>query len=199
MDAPCRRRTLPNPRCPPPKEEFEQWPPEGAEPIDVSEAYPKLAARGYEYGPAFRGLRSVWRRGAEVFVEAALPEQTKADASRFGLHPVLLDAILHGIGAGGILAESELTRLPFEWEGVSLHAVGATRLRARITLVGDDTVAVTLMDSCGALVGRIDSLALRGVSPSQLRVSAAADDALYGLDWVALAPSNGSAERRRHR
>ena len=73
------------------KEEFEHWPPEGAEPIDVSEAYPKLAARGYEYGPAFRGLRSVWRRGAEVFVEAALPEQVKAHASRFGLHPALLD------------------------------------------------------------------------------------------------------------
>ena len=58
----------------------------------------------------------------------------KADAGRFGLHPVLLDAVLHGIAAGGVLAESELTRLPFEWEGVSLHAVGATRLRARITL-----------------------------------------------------------------
>ncbi len=155
--------------------------------------YPTLAARGYEYGPAFRGLRSVWRRGAEVFVEAELPEQVKADASRFGLHPVLLDAILHGIAAGGILAESELTRLPFEWEGVSLHAVGATRLRARITLVGDDTVAVTLMDNSGALVGRIESLALRGVSPSRLLMSAAAHDALYGLDWVTLAPSNGSA------
>jgi acyl transferase domain-containing protein/NADPH:quinone reductase-like Zn-dependent oxidoreductase/acyl carrier protein/NADP-dependent 3-hydroxy acid dehydrogenase YdfG len=176
-----------------PKEEFDHWPPEGAESIDVSEAYPKLAARGYEYGPAFRGLRSVWRRGAEVFVEAALPEQAKADASRFGLHPVLLDAILHGIGAGGILAESELTRLPFEWEGLSLDAVGATRLRARIRLVGNDTVAVALMDSRGTLVGRIDSLALLGVSPGQLRVSAAPDDALYGLDWVALAPSNGSA------
>ena len=183
----------PRPQMPPPTEEFDQWPPEGAEPIDVSEAYPKLAARGYEYGPAFRGLRSVWRRGGEVFVEAALPEQAKADASRFGLHPALLDAILHGIGAGGILAESELTRLPFEWEGVSLHAVGATRLRARITLVGDDTVAVTLMDSCGALVGRIDSLALRGVSPSRLLMSTVADDAVYGLDWVALPPSDGGA------
>ena len=174
-------------------EEFDKWPPEGAEPIDVSEAYPELASRGYEYGPAFRGLRSVWRRGGEVFVEAALSEQAKADASRFGLHPALLDMILHGIGAGGILAESELTRLPFEWEGVSLHAVGATRLRARITLVGDDTVAVTLMDSGGALVGHIDSLALRGVSPSRLLMSTVADDAVYGLDWVALPPSDGCA------
>ena len=44
------------------------------------------------------------------------------------------------------------------------------------------------MDSGGALVGRIDSLALRGISPSRLHVSTVADDALYGLDWVALAP-----------
>ena len=173
--------------------EIEPWPPAGAEPIDVSELYPGLAALGYAYGPAFRGLRSLWRRGAEVFVEAELPEQAKADASRFGLHPALLDAILHGIAAGGILAESELTRLPFEWEGVSLDAVGATRLRARIMLVGDDTVAVTLMDSRGALVGRIDSLALRGVSPSRFLASTTTDDGLYGLDWVTLAPSNGSA------
>jgi acyl transferase domain-containing protein/NADPH:quinone reductase-like Zn-dependent oxidoreductase/acyl carrier protein len=173
--------------------EIEPWPPAGAEPVDVSELYPTLAALGYEYGQAFRGLHSLWRRGAEVFVEAALPEQAKADASRFGLHPALLDAILHGTAAGGILAESELTRLPFEWQGISLDAVGATRLRARITLAGDDTVAVTFMDGCGALVGRIDSLTLRGVSPSRLLMSTVADDGLYGLDWVTLAPSNGSA------
>lgn len=174
-------------------EEFDEWPPEGAEPVDVSELYPELASRGYEYGPVFRGLRSVWRRGGEVFVEASLSEQAKTDASRFGLHPALLDMILHGLGAGGLLAESELTRLPFEWEGVSLHAVGADRLRARITLLGDDTVALTLMDSGGALVGQIDSLALRGISPSRLLMSTVADDAVYGLDWVALPPSDGCA------
>ena len=135
----------------------------------------------------------MWRRGGEVFVEAALPEQAKADAGRFALHPALLDAILHGIAAGGILAESELTRLPFEWEGLSLQAVGATRLRARITLVGDDTLAITLLDGCGELVGRIDSLALLGIPPNRLLMSSIAEDAVYGLDWVTLPTSNGGA------
>ena len=176
-----------------PNAEFDRWPPEGAEQLDVSEAYPMLAARGYEYGPAFRGLRSVWRRGAEVFVEAELPDQM-VDRGWFRLHPVLLDSILHGIGVGGILAESELTRLPFEWEGVSMHAVGATQLRARVTLVDDDTISITAMDSSGGLVASVDSLALGCVSPRQLRVSAAADDAMYGLDWVALTTSAVTAD-----
>ncbi len=169
-----------------------EWPPADLEPIDVSEVYEQLASHGYEYGPAFRGLRSVWRRGDEVFVEAALPEQVRADVGRFGLHPALLDSVLHGLGAVGILAGSPLTRLPFEWEGVSLHAVGATQLRARITLVGDDAVSISLTDRCGESVGRIDSLALREVSPDRLLTSTATDG-VYGLDWMALPSTNVSA------
>jgi len=176
--------------------ETEPWPPANAEPVDISGLYPALAARGYEYGPTFRGLHSVRRRGAEVFVEAQLPEQAKAEAGRFGLHPALLDAILHGIAAGGILAESEMTRLPFEWVGASLDAVGANRLRARITRHGDDTVGIALSDGSGASVGRIDSLALRGVSPSRLAMSTVGDDAGYGVDWVTLRPADDRAGGR---
>lgn len=168
------------------------WPPDGAVPVDLSDAYSILAEHGYEYGPAFHGLRAVWRCGDEVFVEVSLPAQTQPDASRFGLHPVLLDAILHGVGISGVLAPSELTRLPFEWEGVSLHAVGATRLRARITRAGDDTVAVALMDGSGSCIGGVDSLRLQGVSPDRLRLAATGDNTLYGLDWVAFTPPEAS-------
>ena len=43
------------------------------------------------------------------------------------------------------------------------------------------------------MVGRIDSLSLRGVSPQLLRMNTAADDKLYGLDWIALPSCNGGA------
>jgi acyl transferase domain-containing protein len=176
--------------------EIEQWPPAGAEHIDISELYQALAARGYEYGPTFRGLRSAWRHNGEVFVEAMLPEQMqqRADASRFGLHPALLDSVLHGAVIGGILAASEVARLPFEWQGVSLDVVGATQVRARIAFDEDDRISITVMDRRGGPIGRIDSLALQGVSPSQFRVSTAADDAVYALDWVALATPKGSTD-----
>ena len=39
------------------------WPPAGAVAVDVAAAYERLAARGYEYGPAFQGLQAMWRRG----------------------------------------------------------------------------------------------------------------------------------------
>ena len=64
-----------------------------------------LAARGYEYGPAFQGLTAMWRRGDEVFAEVALPQDLAA--GEFGVHPVLLDAALHAVA---VAADEHATR-----------------------------------------------------------------------------------------
>ena len=61
-----------------PADDFAVWPPAGAEPAGVAGLYAGLAARGYGYGPAFRGLRAAWRRGGEVFAEVALPRRSEA-------------------------------------------------------------------------------------------------------------------------
>ena len=116
--------------------EFAVWPPRGRGAGRTSDGlYEGLAAAGYGYGPAFRGLRAAWRRGEEVFAEVALPEEAAADGGSFGLHPALLDAALHAAGAGRrcrrIRAVGEV-RLPFAWTGVSLHAAGASALRVRL-------------------------------------------------------------------
>ncbi|MFJ1569952.1 beta-ketoacyl synthase N-terminal-like domain-containing protein, partial [Streptomyces erythrochromogenes] len=51
----------------------EAWPPAGAEPVSLDGAYEGFAGAGFGYGPVFRGLRAVWRRGEELFAEVALP------------------------------------------------------------------------------------------------------------------------------
>src|SRR5262249_21784167 len=51
------------------------WPPADAVPVSLEGWYEDLAARGYVYGPTFQGLRGMWRRGAEIFAEVALPEE----------------------------------------------------------------------------------------------------------------------------
>ncbi|MFJ4888293.1 type I polyketide synthase [Streptomyces sp. NPDC088731] len=160
----------------------EVWPPQGAGVVGVGDFYEVLAGRGFDYGPVFRGLRRVWRRGDEVFAEVALPEEVADAADAFGLHPALLDAALHAIG---LLprADEEGTRLPFAWSGVSLHAVGARALRVRVAPDGRGGVTVDLFDEAGVPVAQVESLVLREVSPEQLAVRDDADS-LFGVEWV---------------
>ena len=122
------------------------WPPVGATAVDVTGGYERLAGRGYEYGPAFRGLRAMWRRGSEIFAEVAVPEVAAVTVGGFGMHPVLLDAALHALG---LADEPEHTLLPFSWQGVSLHAAGAMRARARIAPAGAGAVSVEVADATG--------------------------------------------------
>src|SRR5205807_1318379 len=99
------------------------------------------------YGPAFQGLRAVWRRGAEVFAEVRLPEQAD-DAVAYGIHPALLDAALHPIGSG-VLDSADGAWVPFSWQGVGLSATGASVLRVRLTRTSENTVALDLADGAG--------------------------------------------------
>ena len=42
--------------------------------MDPVDFYEQIAASEYAYGPAFQGLRAVWRDGADLLAEVALPE-----------------------------------------------------------------------------------------------------------------------------
>ncbi|WP_261717705.1 type I polyketide synthase [Streptomyces sp. FZ201] len=161
-----------------------QWPPAGAESIDVTGFYPAVEAVGYGYGPAFQGLRAVWRRGGEVFAEVELGEPTRSEAGRFGIHPALLDAALHANGYGDFGGGGEALRLPFAWTGVSLFASGADRLRVRIGAAGEDALLVRVADGTGQPVAEVRSLVLRPVSAEAL-TSAEGED-LFRVEWSSL-------------
>ncbi|MEU7960453.1 SDR family NAD(P)-dependent oxidoreductase [Micromonospora humida] len=161
-----------------------EWPPPGAEPVDLDGLYDRLRDHGYGYGPVFQGLRAVWRRGdgdaAEVWAEAALPEVAAADATRFLLHPALLDAALHANlvdeGAGD-------TPLPFSWRGVTLHAAHAATLRIRISPATGDKLAVTVADGHGHPVATIDQVVARPVAADALGAAGNRHRHLYEVSW----------------
>ncbi|MER6045876.1 polyketide synthase dehydratase domain-containing protein, partial [Streptomyces sp. NPDC001856] len=142
-----------------------------------------------------------WRRGDEVFAEVALPEEESADAADYGIHPALMDAALHALGLGVLPAAGEgRARLPFSWNGVTLHAAGAAALRVRVAPLGDaeDTVSVTVADSAGAPVATAESLVVRPVVTAQLDAAGSSvNDSLFRVDWVTPPAGSSSVEARR--
>jgi acyl transferase domain-containing protein len=176
---------------------WDAWPPADAQAVDVEDLYDRLAGLGFDYGPAFQGLRAVWTREEEVFAEVSLAEAQRTEAELFGVHPALLDAALHALGAGlGGAGDADAQgglRVPFAWSGVRLHGAGAAALRVRIAPAGDDAVSLAVADDAGAPVASVRALTLRVLSPERLGAGGAGHHrSLYRLDWVGLAPATGA-------
>ncbi|MFD7858209.1 type I polyketide synthase [Streptomyces microflavus] len=169
------------------------WPPPGAVPLDTDGLYDRFADGGFAYGPAFQGLRAAWRLGDEVYAVASLPEEQRPDAAAFGLHPALLDAALHAL-VFDVLEGPAQGWLPFSWNGVRLHASGATELRLRLTPAGRDAVTVRATDGTGRPVVSARSLVLRPVSPDRFRATRTGHhEELFRPEWHALPERTGTA------
>jgi acyl transferase domain-containing protein/acyl carrier protein len=161
------------------------WPP-AAEPIDVDALYQDLSDAGFGYGPVFQGLRAAWRSGRDVYAEVVLPTE---DATRFGLHPALLDAALHAAGHDVLIGADGTSSIPFSWRGITLHRTGATALRVRLT-VGEAELTLAVADETGAPVATVDSLLLR---PLTRTLTGAAPESLFRVDWTELEASEVDA------
>ncbi|MCS7483115.1 type I polyketide synthase [Umezawaea endophytica] len=162
-----------------------QWPPRDAEPVPIEGFYEEIVDAGLAYGPMFRGLVEVWQRGDEVFAETALPDAIQDQAGAYGLHPALFDAVLHPVFIADLGVEPGA--LPFSWEGVSLHATGASSLRVRMTRTGD-TVSIVAADHTGAPVVAVESLSMRLMSADRTTGSGQARDSLFAVDWTFVRP-----------
>ncbi|MFE2187747.1 type I polyketide synthase, partial [Streptomyces sp. NPDC059455] len=173
--------------------EMSVWPPAGAvavDPVEVEGLYDGLERAGYRYGPVFRGVRAAWRLDGAVYAEVALPEEQRAQAAGFGLHPALLDAALHA-AAFQHRAEraDQRTALPFVWRDVALYATGAMALRVRVVPAGEDTLTLELADETGAPVASVGSMVSRPVEPGQFRTAPTHDRLLRpGWEKTALTP-----------
>ncbi|MFE9658411.1 SDR family NAD(P)-dependent oxidoreductase [Streptomyces sp. NPDC005955] len=169
------------------------WPPAGAEPVDVTGAYENLAADGYQYGPSFRGVKALWRRGDEVFAEVALPQERRAEAGAHAVHPALWDAAMHALSmAGG--DDTGPTLVPFACEGVTVSTWGAHALRVRLAPDGDESFSLDAVDPIGSPVVAVESVRLRAMSRDHLLVGNPLGDTLFHTEWTSAAHSGPSGD-----
>ena len=130
-------------------------------------------------------------RRRQLYARAAAAPGARCRGRGYGVHPALLDAVLHAIETSDSVAVGTDAGplLPFAWTEVDQHATGARELRAPIVLEDgkqDDTrwVSIEATDALGLPVARA-SLELRRAAADELRrVSATAVDNLYRVEWV---------------
>ncbi|MGC5291289.1 beta-ketoacyl synthase N-terminal-like domain-containing protein, partial [Micromonospora sp. DT231] len=104
-----------------------------------------------------------------TYAEVVLPTDDHDQAAGFALHPALLGLALQ-LDAG-----FEAT----DWQGVTLHAAGATVLRVHETARDDRTRRLDLTDAAGVPVATVDAVSVAPLNePTRLH------DPLYAVRWV---------------
>ncbi|MFJ4537479.1 SDR family NAD(P)-dependent oxidoreductase, partial [Streptomyces tibetensis] len=115
--------------------------------------------------------------------EARLDEGLIPDAAAHGLHPVLLERAVRAI-AGEPPAGS--VRVPAAWQGVRLHATGASVVRVRVAPTDGDAVSVQLTDATGQPVLTVDRLSFEDMPEDRFAPADAAHQPLLHLRWTPL-------------
>ncbi len=168
-------------------------------PMPVEAYYQHLADVGAGYGPAFRGLHQIWRRDGEALGQMTLPDSLTEEASNYFMHPALLDACIHLLGAAipgvGDLEseENDIVYVPVGCHSIQSLITGRASVWGHIllqpmeqprqkTLVGD----LTLLDETGTVVTIMQGLKLQQVNRQSLRraIQVNLDSWLYEVNWL---------------
>ena len=136
--------------------------------VDVEQYYDALWEAGLTYGPAFRGLVRLARTDGAAAGRAVLPAVV-ADAARYQLHPALLDACFHVLGAAIVdpAAAGDDMYVPVAVHGLRIERHGATDVWCAVRITdrtANDTLItarVDLYDPEGEPVASIEQLEVR--------------------------------------
>lgn len=131
---------------------------EEGEEIPVEQIYATLAARGIDYGPAFRTLVEARTNGSEGHGRVELgPGQRHPD---YRLHPTLLDGALHLLASVASGEDPTATYLPSGIDSFVLHEPVTSGCHVHVVTsssAGADqfTADIRLIDEQGRLVGEV--------------------------------------------
>jgi acyl transferase domain-containing protein len=164
------------------------------EEVSGEEFYRRLAARGNDWGPCFRGLARVWRGREEAVAEVRAPGALATGLDRYRFHPALADAAGHALAAtiplersegrlGGAFVGGALDRFVFRRPPrgrLFTHARRRDAGGADNVLAGD----VRLVDETGAVVAEVQGARLWYLDAGAAATSEATlARRLYAVEW----------------
>ncbi|MFI9154632.1 SDR family NAD(P)-dependent oxidoreductase, partial [Streptomyces sp. NPDC053367] len=148
---------------------------------DTDRLYEHFRHTGLEYGPAFRGVRRLRRRGDEALAEVSAEVP---DGAEYVLDPVVLDACFQSVGA--FTADDDTLWVPASVERIDVYGRLPRQVRCHVrrrpesgpgehvldleVSAADSGLLVTVTGLCFRPVPRSALAALTGVRPSRLEL-----------------------------
>jgi acyl transferase domain-containing protein len=155
--------------------------------------YERVRDLGLEFGAQFRGITRIWRRDGEALGLIELPSELSAEADDYHIHPAMLDACFHVLGAPLPQTAENATFLLIGLDRFVLYrAPGVrlwnhTRLREATGMIGETFAGdIQLFDDDGHLVAEAQGLHLKRVTREALRRvvnKSQAEDWWYEVQW----------------
>ncbi|TQF16693.1 SDR family NAD(P)-dependent oxidoreductase [Myxococcus llanfairpwllgwyngyllgogerychwyrndrobwllllantysiliogogogochensis] len=153
--------------------------------------YEALARGGVAYGPAFQGVRQVWRGRGEALGHVRLPEPLVARASAYRIHPALLDACFQLVAAAvpqEDLAQDAGPAVPVALANLRLHEQPGTEVFCHVRLRplegargGVYTFDLELRDASGRL--QVEALGLRVQQLDMPVAEGTGRDLFFAQEW----------------
>ena len=162
---------------------------ECAQPFDVQAHYDDCHQHHIDYGSSFQGLQHLWQGTQSALGQIHLPDALLGDLSDYWLHPAVLDAALQVLAAVEI-GSDDTTYLPVAIErfqvyrkpGLELWAFGEWQSGNHSSTL---KAQVTLLDSSGETIARVEGLRLQAATPDALlgRRQTTLANCLYEVEW----------------
>lgn len=172
-----------------PQFDLEAWQSQCTEKISAESFYQGRRSQHIDFGPSFQGVEQLWKGDRAALGRIRVPETVWQQIDDYTLHPAVLDAALHILGA--ILPEG--TYLPMILEQLQVYGRPSRNLWSYATLETgkineSETInaEVSLFDDEGNLVALVSGLSLRRAESSQREQRPSdLENHLYEVVWEA--------------
>ncbi len=153
--------------------------------------YQEFRDRGIDYGSSFQGVQQLWCSEGKALAQIQLPETLISQATKYQIHPVLLDASFQALAAAFDGIENQDTYLPVNIKRLQVYRPASNHLWTQVeidtikantqTLTGE----VRLLDEQGIVVAQVEGLTLLRTSRQALLSTIEPDinNWLYQIHW----------------